>query len=239
MLTIKDFSVSVDGKKILKDLNYTFSSGKTYAIMGPNGSGKSTLAYALMGHSQYKLSQQSKILLNKQILQELKTDQRARRAGLFMSFQTPISLSGVNIFQLLRYAMGEDVDVLKLKKKLQAKAKKLNIEPSLLERSLNEGFSGGERKKMEILQALIIKPNFLIFDEIDTGVDIDAIKIISQAIKSLKNKKRTIILITHHNRILKSTRPDEVIILRGGKIVETGDYRLAERIEKRGYGKLG
>lgn len=235
MLVLKNLTVKVQEKIILHDINFNFEKGKVYALMGPNGSGKSTLAYVIMGHPEYQL-EKGKILFEGKDISGLTADERAR-LGLFLSFQTPLSLAGVNVFQLLRLALSGKKDPLAIKKEIENYARQLKIASDLIERSLNDGASGGEKKKMEVLQAAVLSPQFLIFDEVDTGVDIDALKIIAAFINRHKNNK-TYLLITHYNRILKYLKPDYVLVLKEGKLVKTGDYKLAHQIEKKGYEKL-
>lgn len=233
MITLKSLTVSIDNKKILKNLNYTFEPGKTYAVMGPNGSGKSTLAYAIMGHPSYTLDSKSKILFNNEPIQELKPEERADY-GVFLSFQTPLSLSGVKVFQLLHLAMQGKKDPLKIRQQVKEYAKELGINEELLNRSLNEGASGGEKKKMEVLQAAVLDKNFMIFDEVDTGVDVDSLK----SIATFLNKHRagkTYVIITHYNRILHYLKPDKVLVLANGELKKEGDHTLADKIEKTGY----
>lgn len=235
MLELKNITISIEGKTIIKNLNLKLSKNKVYVIMGPNGSGKSTLALTLMGHPLYKIKS-GKIFFEKKDITDLESDKRAA-AGIFLSFQSPLSLSGVSVFSLLRTAIAGKKDPLKLREEIEKTAKLLKIKEELMERSFNEGTSGGEKKKLELLQAAILSPKFLIFDEIDTGVDVDALKTIAQFME--KNKKgKTYLLITHYNRILKYVKPDEVLIMMDGKIVKQGDYKLAEEIEKSGYSKL-
>lgn len=236
MLQVKNLTVLVEKKKIIKDFSFNFEKGKIYAIMGPNGSGKSTLAFAIMGHPNYKVNGRSKIQLNKIRIDTLDAQKRAKK-GLFMSFQAPLSLAGVTAFQLLQIALSGKKDPLLIRKTIQKKAQELKIPEELLSRSLNEGASGGEKKKLEILQAAVLDKNFLIFDEIDTGVDVDALKTIALFLNKYK-KGKTLILITHYNRILHYLKPDKVLVLMDGKLVKTGDYKLAERIEKTGYKSL-
>lgn len=233
MLTLKNLSVSVGKKIILDTINFTFEKGRTYAVMGPNGSGKSTLAYSIMGHPLYHVSKTSRIFLNKKRIDSLTSDKRSQ-LGIFLSFQSPLSLSGVTPFQLLRLALSGKEDPLKVKEKLDFFAKKLKINEELLHRSLNEGASGGEKKKLEVLQAAVLDPQYVIFDEVDTGVDIDALKIIAKFINTNK-KDKTYIVITHYNRILKYLKPDKVLVMIAGKLVKVGDYRLAHEVEKKGY----
>ncbi len=236
MLVLKNLTVEVAGKTILHDLNFTFKKGKIYVLMGPNGSGKSTLAYTIMGHPAYQLKE-GVIKIGKKNITRLTTDKRAK-LGLFLSFQTPLSLSGVNVFQLLRLALSGKKDPLTIKKQIEICGQSLKIPPEILERSLNDGTSGGEKKKLEVLQAAIIQPKFLIFDEVDTGVDVDAMKIITEFIKNDDKKDKTYLFITHYSRILKYLKPDYVLVMIKGKIVKVGDYHLAYQIEKYGYEKL-
>lgn len=234
MITVKNLTVKVEEKKILEDINFSFKKGKIYGLMGPNGSGKSTLSYALMGHPSYKIEKGS-IIFNNQKINHLSADKRAK-LGLFLSFQNPLSLSGVSVFQLLRLALSGKKDPLIIKKEIENLAEKLSLKKDLLSRSLNEGTSGGEKKKLELIQAVILDPKFLIFDEIDTGVDVDSLKTIAKFLNQYKEKK-TILIITHYNRILKYIKPDKVLIMVNGKIVDQGDYKLAEFIEDNGYTK--
>lgn len=237
MLSVKNLTASVGDKKILDNISYDFEKGKVYAIMGPNGSGKSTLASVVMGHPVYELSDDSVITYNNEDIHELDSNERGEK-GIFMSFQSPMSLSGVNVFQLLRYALDGKKDPLALKKEIEKYAQKLHIKEDLIMRSINEDFSGGEKKKMEILQALVLDPSLLFFDEIDTGVDVDALKIIAEAIKDMKSPDKTLVIITHYNRILKYLQPDEVVVITDGIISATGDYMLAHTIEAEGYSKV-
>jgi Fe-S cluster assembly ATP-binding protein len=232
MLELKNLTISIEGKTIIKNLNLKLSKNKVYVIMGPNGSGKSTLALTLMGHPLYKIKS-GKIFFEKKDITNLESDKRGV-AGIFLSFQSPLSLSGVSVFSLLRTAIAGKKDPLKLREQIEKTAKLLKIKEELMERSFNEGTSGGEKKKLELLQAAILSPKFLMFDEIDTGVDVDALKTIAQFME--KNKKgKTYLLITHYNRILKYVKPDEVLIMMDGKIIKRGDHKLAEKIEKEGY----
>ncbi len=236
MITLKNLTVSIDNKTILKNVNYTFEPGKIYAVMGPNGSGKSTLAYAMMGHPGYTIDPKSKILFNKEEIQEMKPEERADK-GVFLSFQTPLSLSGVKVFQLLHLAMQGKKDPLKIRQEVKAYAKELGIHEELLNRSLNEGASGGEKKKMEVLQAAVLDKNFMIFDEVDTGVDVDSLK----SIATFLNKHRagkTYVIITHYNRILHYLKPDKVLVIAKGEFKKEGDHTLADKIEKEGYSVL-
>lgn len=235
MLQVKNLSVKVGKTSIIEDFNFNFSKGKVYAIMGPNGSGKSTLAFAIAGHPAYKAEVESLKFEGKNI-SDLSPDKRAK-LGIFLSFQTPLSLAGVNVFQLLRIALAKKKDPLALKKKIESLAKKLGIKKELTERSLNEGASGGEKKKLEILQAAILDAKLQIFDEIDTGVDIDALRKIAKFMNENKDGK-TYLIITHYNRILHYIKPDKVLILINGKLMKVGNAKLAEDIEKNGYEKI-
>ena len=233
MLQLNNITVQVGKKKILHDISCSFEMGKIYAVMGPNGSGKSTLACIVAGHPGYTVSNGT-ISFKSEDITKLEPEKRVHK-GIFMTFQSPIALSGVTIYQLMRYALNGKKDPLTIRKEVQKYAKMLNISELLLDRSLNEGFSGGERKKMEVLQAAILDPSLIFFDEIDTGVDIDALKTIASCIKKLHNKNKTFILITHYNRLLKYLKPDEVFILNEGTVVKRGNALLAEHIEKHGY----
>ncbi|MCR4276505.1 MAG: Fe-S cluster assembly ATPase SufC [Candidatus Roizmanbacteria bacterium] len=235
MLRLKNLTIAVANKVIIKNLNLKLEKNKVYVLMGPNGSGKSTLALSLMGHPLYQV-RSGKMILEKQNITEMEPDKRAN-AGIFLSFQSPLSLSGINIFSLLRTAVSGKKDPLALREEIEKTAKLLKIKDELLERSFNEGASGGEKKKLELLQASVLNPKLIMFDEIDTGVDVDALKTIAQFME--KNKKgKTYLIITHYNRILKYVRPDAVLIMVNGKIVKKGDYRLAEEVEKNGYQNL-
>lgn len=232
MLQLRNLSVKINKKLILWKINYKFELGKTYAIMGPNGSGKSTLAYAIAGHPDYQI-ESGQIKFKGKDIGGLSPEKRAK-VGIFLSFQSPMSLSGVSVFQLLKLATGKKKDPLLLKRQIELTASKLKINQDLISRSLNEGASGGEKKKLELLQAAILDPSFLIFDEIDTGVDVDSLKTIAGFLKTGKAEK-TYVLITHYNRILSYLKPDKVLIMYKGKLVKTGNAKLADEIEKNGY----
>jgi len=232
-LELKKLTVKVGRKKIIDNLNYSFSSGKMYTIMGPNGSGKSTLARVIIGDPNYRLAKGSKIIFNGQVISSLSVAERARR-GIFISFQFPPSLSGVSLYQLLRMAMEKKMDPLSLKKKIDGYAQELDLDEDLLSRSLNENASGGERKKLEVIQAAILQPKLAIFDEIDSGVDIDALKVIGVFLEKYK-QKTTYILITHRDLIFHYLRPDETLIFINGRISRSGGRELIKTIEKEGY----
>jgi Fe-S cluster assembly ATP-binding protein len=237
MLMLQNFSVSVEGKKILHDFAFNFLPGKTYALMGPNGSGKSTLASAIMGHPKYSVSRNAKLLLNKKSLKHLSPDERAR-LGVFLSFQTPMELAGVTVFELLRLALEKRFAPVELHALVAQYAAELRIKDELLKRSLNAGFSGGEKKKLEALQAALLSPRFALFDEIDTGVDVDALKTITKFLAKHLPKETTLVFITHSTRLLKAIRPDKVLILRDGRLVKTGTAQLAKKIEEKGFDSI-
>ncbi len=240
MLEIKNLSVTVEDKKsnILTDISTTFQKGKIYTIMGPNGSGKSTLSRTIMGDPVFTISDSTSITLDGTSIEQLSPDKRAK-LGIFLSMQSPIEIPGVTVFQLLRKAIDlkeKGLNILDLKNKVNEISKELEIPEELLNRSLNEGFSGGERKKMEILQMALLNPNYIFLDEIDTGVDVDALKIISNFLqKFIKNTDKTLIIITHYNRILKYLTPDKVIVIKKGKIIKTGNSSLSTKICKEGF----
>ncbi len=237
MLSLKNITINVGEKVIIDNFSYNFEKGKVYAIMGPNGSGKSTLASAVMGNSVYEVVggrlQVVDVKNKKHNLLELSPEERAK-AGIFMSFQSPIALTGIRVAQLLQLALKGKKTAIQIKKEIESLADQLNIPKEILNRSLNEGLSGGERKKMEILQAAVLGKEIQIFDEIDTGVDVDAMKTIANFLDGNK-KDKTYIIITHYNRILKYIKPDRVLVLVEGKLVNEGDHALAEEIEKNGY----
>lgn len=233
MISLKNLTVSAGDKEIVKNLNFDFEKGKVYAIMGPNGSGKSTLANAIMGNPAYSVADYSQIKINKKNITEMEPDERSKE-GIFLSFQNPLSLSGVKVFQLLQLALSGKKDPLAIRNEAKKYATELGINEDLLNRSLNEGASGGERKKMEVLQAAVLDKKFLIFDEVDTGVDVDSLKSISNFLISHK-KDKTYLVITHYNRILHYLKPDFVLIMIKGELVKVGGPELAILIEKEGY----
>lgn len=237
MITLKNLSVSLGEKKILRDISFDFKPGQTYALMGPNGSGKSTLASAIMGHPDIQYSRSSKVLIGTKNIKTLTPDKRSH-LGIFLSFQTPLEIPGVNIFNLLRIALEKKMDPVALHRQVKAYAKELHIKDELLSRSLNVGFSGGEKKKMEALQAVMLKPTFALFDEIDTGVDVDALKTISKFLKKYLPKETTLVFITHSTRLLKYVSPHGVLIMKNGVLVKTGKAALAQKIEQSGFEAL-
>ena len=257
-LSIENLLASVNRKEILRGITFKVASGEIHAIMGPNGSGKSTLAYAMMGHPAYDVkNQKSKVTIDKKNILKLPTEERAK-AGLFLALQSPIAIPGVSVVNLLRTSYqelhaagtkGKEVQNPLLARRwqaagmtlqefmsmLQKDAKELKIEESFLTRGIHDGFSGGEKKKIEMLQALVLAPKFAIFDEIDTGLDVDALKLVARGISLLSKRGTGVIIITHYQRILKYLKPDIVHILVKGKLVKSGKASLAKEIEEKGY----
>jgi len=241
-LEIKDLRVSVateDGaKEILKGVDLTVRTGETHAIMGPNGSGKSTLAYAVAGHPKYEITSGS-VTLDGQDLLALSVDERAR-AGLFLAMQYPVEVPGVSMANFLRSAAtavrGEAPKLRTWVKEVKDAMRDLDIDPSFADRSVNEGFSGGEKKRHEVLQLSLLKPKFAILDETDSGLDVDALRVVSQGVNRYRSSGDTgVLLITHYTRILQHIRPDVVHVFAGGRVVEEGGPELAERLEAEGY----
>lgn len=239
-LNIIDLHVRIlDGKEILHGVSLSVSRGEIHAIMGPNGGGKSTLAQVLMGHPGYEITK-GKIVLNGTDITKLPPDERAKR-GLFLGFQYPVEVAGVNFGNYLRMAMNEQkaagdkkLSPIAFRNQLEMVAERLGFSDELAKRSLNEGFSGGEKKKAEVLQLSMLKPQFAVLDEPDSGLDVDALQHIAKGINELDHNMG-LILITHYQRILKHIKPDFVHIIIKGKIVKSGDISLAEKIEKSGY----
>ena len=242
-LKIKDLSVSVENKDILKDFNLEIKSGEIHAIMGPNGTGKSTLSKVIMGDSNYKIKKGS-IYFDEKEINELPTDERAR-LGIFLGYQLPPEIEGVSNADFLRSALHNKNKEFKLYdfiKKINNTVEQLNMDKQMIHRGINEGFSGGERKKNEILQMYMLEPNTIILDEIDSGLDVDSLKIVGENImKYYEENKPSILIITHYQRLLNYIKPDYVHIMKDGAIVKTGDKTLVEEIEKYGYDdtKLG
>ncbi len=238
-LAIKGLQASVEGKEILKGVDLTVRGGEVHAIMGPNGTGKSTLASSLMGHPKYQITSGSATLDGEDLF-AMKVDERARK-GLFLAMQYPSEVTGVSNANFLRIAMnsrrgeGNEVPVLKFHKELQSKMKMLSMDASFAERYLNEGFSGGEKKRNEILQMAVLQPRIAILDEIDSGLDIDALKIVAQGVNALRGPEFGVLIITHYQRILDYVKPDYVHVMMQGRIVRSGGQELAEQLEAQGY----
>jgi Fe-S cluster assembly ATP-binding protein len=241
MLKIKNLSVKTNNIEILNNLNLHIKAGEIHVIMGTNGSGKSTLAKTIVGHPQFKASK-GEILFEGQNILKLAPDKRAR-LGIFLSFQYPTEIPGVNNASFLRMAYNTHqksqghpaLDPLEFEDLLQNKLKIANISEKYLDRAVNAGFSGGEKKKNEILQMAVLEPKLAILDEIDSGLDIDALKSVANSVNSLKNKNNAIILITHYQRILNYIKPDYVHVIHKGQIIKSGDKTLAHKLEKKGY----
>ncbi|MFH0773298.1 MAG: Fe-S cluster assembly ATPase SufC [bacterium] len=232
MLSLLNIKVKAGEKEILTDFSHQFGKGKIYAIMGPNGSGKSTLVQTIIGNTQYSLAKTSSILFNKKKLNNLSPDKRAKQ-GIGITFQSPIALQGISVFQLLRLAM-KDMDVVKLYEKIEKYAHELQIKKELIDQPLNNGASGGERKKLEVLQMALLDPAIIFFDEIDTGVDIDSLKIIFTFLKKYR-KDKTYVFITHYSKIFAYLKPDEILVMKQGRLVAHGGEEIIETIEKKGY----
>ena len=243
MLEIKNLKVSINSKQILKGLNLTIKPGEVHAIMGPNGSGKSTLANVLSGKNGYEIS--GELNFKGESLKDIPVEVRAQK-GLFLAFQYPLEISGVNTNNFLktslnsvRKARGEkELDTLAFLKMVKEKTSELGIDEKILSRQLNVGFSGGEKKKNEILQMKILNPYFSILDETDSGLDIDALKTVAKGVNSSRSKEKSFLVITHYQRLLNYIKPDFVHVLSDGKIIKTGCSDLAEELEKTGYKKL-
>lgn len=239
-LTIKDLRVSVEEKPILNGINLTVKQGEVHAIMGPNGGGKSTLAYALAGHPKYEV-EGGEILLGDENLLELEPDARAR-AGLFLAFQYPTAISGVSMANFLRTSLNAvhgDMPITQFRKLLLEKMEMLKMDRSFARRYLNDGFSGGEKKRAEILQMALLQPKFAVMDETDSGLDIDALRIVSEGVNAVKaGNDMGVVVITHYNRILNYIKPDFVHILVKGRIILSGGQELAERLEAEGYDEI-
>jgi len=241
MLEIKNLHASVDGNEILHGLDLTVKPGEVHAIMGPNGSGKSTLAQALAGHEAYDVTDGSASIDGKDLL-DLDADERAKE-GLFLAFQYPVEIPGVSNTYFLRAALnairehrGEDpLDAMDFLSLAKEKAKLLQLDPKLLSRALNEGFSGGEKKRNEIFQMAVLEPKYAILDETDSGLDIDALKIVADGVNALRSADRGFVVVTHYQRLLNYIVPDVVHVLVNGKIVKSGDKSLALELEEKGY----
>lgn len=241
LLQIKNLHVEIDGKKILNGLDLTIEKGKVHAIMGPNGSGKSTLAYVLAGKADYEITE-GEILFDGENILEMEPDARAAK-GLFLAFQYPIEIPGVTTMTFLRTAVnaqrkkrGEsEYLVPEFLKKVREAAAKLDIDPEMLKRSVNVGFSGGEKKRAEILQMTMFEPRLAVLDETDSGLDIDALKVVSDGVNRMRSPERAFLVITHYQRLLDHIVPDVVHVMSRGRIVKTGGKELALELEAQGY----
>lgn len=242
-LVIKNLHVNIEGKEILRGLDLTVEQGKVHAIMGPNGTGKSTLAYTLMGHPHYTVTEGEILFKDRNVL-ELEPDERAR-LGLFLAFQYPVAIPGVTVANFLRSAINarrraensEDkgMPIPEFRKMLKEKMALLKMDPTFAGRYLNEGFSGGEKKRAEILQMAALHPEIAILDETDSGLDIDALRIVSEGVNALMNQNLGVLVITHYQRLLNYIKPDHVHVMMGGRIVESGGADLALHLEEKGY----
>lgn len=241
ILNIDALKVTISNKEILKGLNLKIGYGEVHAIMGPNGSGKSTLAQTIVGHPEYQITEGDIIYNDKSII-ELSVEERAI-AGIFLSFQYPVEIPGVGNIYFLRTALNsmrkskglKEIDAMDFLKIVKEKMKMLDIDPSFLNRSVNEGFSGGEKKRNEILQMSILEPKLAILDEIDSGLDIDSLRILGQGVEKLKDADKSILIITHYRRLLEYIRPDYVHVMVDGRIIRSGDYNLSLELERDGY----
>lgn len=242
VLEIKDLHVSIEDKEILKGVNLTLKTGEIAAIMGPNGTGKSTLSAAIMGNPNYEVTQ-GEILLDGENILELEVDERAR-LGLFLAMQYPSEIPGITNAEFIRAAMNagkeddDKISVMDFITKLDEKMEFLGMKEEMAERYLNEGFSGGEKKRNEILQLLMLEPKFALLDEIDSGLDIDALKIVSKGVNAMRGDNFGAMIITHYQRLLNYITPDVVHIMMAGRVVLSGDAELAARLEKEGYAKI-
>jgi Fe-S cluster assembly ATP-binding protein len=241
MLEIENLHVSVDGKEILRGIDLSLAAGKTYAIMGPNGSGKSTLSYVLAGNNRYEVTQ-GRVTFDGKDLLTMEPEERAGE-GLFLGFQYPVEIPGVAGTTFLKTALnairkyrGEsELDAMQFLKVVRAKAKEIGVSDEMLKRAVNVGFSGGEKKRNEVLQLAILEPKLAVLDETDSGLDIDALKTVADGVNRLRSPDRTMLVITHYQRLLNYIVPDEIHVLVNGKIAASGDKELAHELEKTGY----
>jgi Fe-S cluster assembly ATP-binding protein len=241
MLSIDNLHVSVEGKPILNGINLDVRAGEVHAIMGPNGSGKSTLSSVIAGNEDYEVTKGDIVYQNENIT-ELAAEERAHK-GIFLSFQYPVEIPGITVTNFIKTAINSNLKARNqdempaniMLKKIREKAELLDIDSKFLSRSLNEGFSGGEKKRNEIFQMAMLEPSLSILDETDSGLDIDALKIVANGVNKLKNKDNAVILITHYQRLLDYIIPDYVHVLHEGKIVKSGDKNLAHQLEEKGY----
>ncbi len=242
MLQVKNLKVRVEDREILKGINLTVNTGEVHAIMGPNGSGKSTLARALSGHPGYEITE-GEVIYNGQDLLDMDPDERAR-AGVFMAFQYPVEIPGVNNAYFLKAALNakrkqqglDELDAIDFMKVVKEKLKVLHIDDSMLQRSVNEGFSGGEKKRNEIFHMAVLEPALALLDETDSGLDIDALRVVSEGVNAMRSPERSFIVVTHYQRLLNYIVPDVVHVLSDGRIVRSGGRELALELEEKGYG---
>ncbi|HFQ2492907.1 TPA: Fe-S cluster assembly ATPase SufC [Staphylococcus aureus] len=238
-LEIKDLHLSIEDKEILKGVNLTINTDEIHAIMGPNGTGKSTLSSAIMGHPSYEVTK-GEVLLDGVNILELEVDERAK-AGLFLAMQYPSEITGVTNADFMRSAInakreeGQEINLMQFIKKLDKNMDFLDIDKDMAQRYLNEGFSGGEKKRNEILQLMMLEPKFAILDEIDSGLDIDALKVVSKGINQMRGENFGALMITHYQRLLNYITPDKVHVMYAGKVVKSGGPELAKRLEEEGY----
>ncbi|HCW88882.1 MAG TPA: Fe-S cluster assembly ATPase SufC [Marinobacter sp.] len=245
MLSIKDLHASIEGKEILKGINLEIRAGEVHAIMGPNGSGKSTLSQVLAGNEAFAVTS-GEVTLNGENLLELETEERARE-GIFLAFQYPVEIPGVSNLQFLRTSVNamrthrgeKEMNAAEFMKLAKEVSRQVDLDPGFLKRGVNEGFSGGEKKRNEIMQALLLQPKLAILDETDSGLDIDALKVVADGVNALRAEDRAIMMVTHYQRLLNHIVPDYVHVLAGGRIIKSGGRELALELEEKGYGWLG
>jgi Fe-S cluster assembly ATP-binding protein len=244
MLEVKDLHASVQGKDILKGLSLTVKPGEVHAIMGPNGSGKSTLSNVLAGRDGYEITG-GEALFEGQSLADMEPEERAR-AGIFLAFQYPVEIPGVSNMEFLKASLEEiykaqgkePLDAVTLLRKAREACQQVNLDQSFLKRGVNEGFSGGEKKRNEIMQMLLLEPKLALLDETDSGLDIDALQVVAKGVNSLRSPERAIVLVTHYQRLLDYIVPDHVHVLANGRIIKSGGKELAQELEQKGYGWL-
>lgn len=245
MLEIKNLHASVEGEEILKGLNLTIKPGEVHAIMGPNGSGKSTLSQVLAGNEAYQVTAGTITYQGNDLL-DMATEERARE-GIFLAFQYPVEIPGVSNLQFMKTAMNnirrhrglDEINAAEFMKQAKAKIEQVNLDPSFLKRGVNEGFSGGEKKRNEIMQMLMLEPTLAILDETDSGLDIDALKVVADGVNALRSPERAVVMITHYQRLLDYIVPDYVHVLARGQIIKSGGKELALELEAKGYAWLG
>ena len=243
MIEIKNLHTEIDGKEILKGLDLTIGNGEVHAIMGPNGAGKSTLSYVLSGRDGYDVTDGTATLEGQSLL-DMEPEERAA-AGLFLAFQYPVEIPGVQMTTFLKTALNsirqargqEELDAIGLLKLMKTKCKELGISEEMMKRAVNVGFSGGEKKRAEVLQMAMLEPKFAVLDETDSGLDIDALKIVADGVNALRAQDRSFLVITHYQRLLNYIKPDHVHVLANGKIVKSGGAELALELEEKGYGE--